>query len=102
MRRFQTVYGLRIRGLCETPTVASVSATSPGPKKEMPVNDLICQAVDILGSNNALAEKLGVHPSLVSNWKTGRRTVAPVHCKAIQRLTKGKVKAKDLRPDVFC
>lgn len=70
---------------------------------EMLMNAFVKLAVDIAGggSNTELAKLLGVTQSAVSMWKSGERQVGPRHCKAIQRLTKGKVKAKDLRPDVF-
>lgn len=69
---------------------------------ERVMNEGIKLAVELLGSNNALAEKLGVSAAAVSMWKNGERQVGPKHCKAIERLTKRKVKAADLRPDVFC
>ncbi|HHW4672597.1 MAG TPA: YdaS family helix-turn-helix protein, partial [Xylella fastidiosa subsp. pauca] len=37
----------------------------------------IARAVEVLGSQKALADLLGVHPALVSQWVTSRRRVAP-------------------------
>lgn len=63
--------------------------------------DKITLAVHRAGGHAAMAAALGVHPSLVSQWTTGRLRVAPRHCLAIERLCGGEVTAQDLRPDVF-
>lgn len=61
------------------------------------------KAIDHAGGVTALAEKLGVRQSVVSNWRT--RGVSPrvpaERCIAIEQATKGAVTRHDLRPDVF-
>jgi DNA-binding transcriptional regulator YdaS (Cro superfamily) len=58
-------------------------------------------AIQIVGSQKVLAEALGVEPSLVSQWVTGRRPVAAHHCAAIELACGGGVQRAELRPDVF-
>lgn len=58
-------------------------------------------AITAAGSQRALAEHLGVHPSLVAQWATDRLRVAGRHCRAIEALTHGEVTVHDLRPDIF-
>lgn len=61
--------------------------------------DAISRAIESAGGQAALARHLGIHPSLVSQWATGRRRVDPKHCRAIEDLT--SVSRHDLRPDIF-
>jgi DNA-binding transcriptional regulator YdaS (Cro superfamily) len=58
------------------------------------------QAVAIVGSTQALAEKLGVTKGAVSQWKLPGRRVPAEHCPVIERLTSGEICCEDLRPDV--
>jgi DNA-binding transcriptional regulator YdaS (Cro superfamily) len=58
------------------------------------------QASEIVGSMQALAEKLGVTKSAVGQWKLPGRRVPAEHCPAIERLTGGLVRCELLRPDV--
>lgn len=59
----------------------------------------ITDAVGAAGGQAALAKLLGVNPSLISQWVTGRLQVAARHCLAIESAT--GVTRYDLRPDVF-
>lgn len=59
------------------------------------------QAIDAAGGRSALADRLGVHRSLLSQWLTGHRPVAAKHCIAIEEATGGAVTRYQLRPDVF-
>lgn len=61
--------------------------------------DKITEAVTAIGGQVALARILGVNPSLISQWVTGRLKVAARHCLAIEAAT--GVSRHDLRPDVF-
>lgn len=57
----------------------------------------IARAVDALKGQKPLADALGVHQSLVSQWVTGRRPVAPEHCPRIEALT--GVRCNELLPE---
>jgi DNA-binding transcriptional regulator YdaS (Cro superfamily) len=57
-------------------------------------------AVEIVGSQAALAAALGVTKSAVNQWKDPGRRVPAEKCPDIERLTKGAVRCEDLRPDV--
>jgi DNA-binding transcriptional regulator YdaS (Cro superfamily) len=61
------------------------------------------KAIEYAGGVTALAEKLGVRQSVVSNWRTrGDEPRAPAErCIAIEAATDGVVTRYDLRPDVF-
>lgn len=50
-------------------------------------------------SGAELARRLGVTPTSVSEWKTGRKTPDPERCVAIEQITNGEVTRIDLRPD---
>ncbi len=56
-------------------------------------------AVDCFGSAAKLARALDVSPMSVSNWK--KRGVPVKRAKQIERITDGRVKAGQLRPDIF-
>lgn len=66
-------------------------------------------AIARAGSQAALAAHLTeveqrsapLDPSLISQWKTGRRPIGACHCIPIERLTEGEVTRHQLRPDVF-
>ncbi len=57
-------------------------------------------AADMLGSQVALAEALGVTKAAVGQWKGEGRRVPAEHCPAIERITGGAVRCEQLRPDV--
>ncbi|WP_083490771.1 YdaS family helix-turn-helix protein [Stenotrophomonas humi] len=59
----------------------------------------IRKAVDLAGTQSALAKSIGAAPSFVSQWVTGRRPVAPKYARAIEQSF--GVSRHDLRPDVF-
>ena len=60
----------------------------------------IQKAVAILGSQTALAKKLGVVPQAVQQWvASGKPSIK--RCLAIEQATGGQVTRFDLRPDVF-
>ena len=50
-------------------------------------------------SNVGLAKKLGVAPSLISQWRNGVRPIPFERCPQIERATKGMVSRQDLCPD---
>lgn len=53
-------------------------------------------ATFVEGGRSGLAERLGVTPSAIGNWK--KRGVPVEHCWAIERLTDGRVTRKQLCP----
>lgn len=57
-------------------------------------------ACTIYGSKGALAHKLGVSPSCISNWLYTDLKIHPDICKKIEKLTHGKVSAEDLNPEL--
>lgn len=65
--------------------------------------DPLDKAITHAGGVTALAEKLGVRQSVVSNWKNRGDTprVPAERCIAIENATGGEVTRYDLRPDVF-
>lgn len=56
-------------------------------------------AISILGSQEKLAESLGVKQQHVSYWLNNR--VPAERCRDIERATDGAVTCQMLRPDVF-
>lgn len=59
----------------------------------------IAQAVQKHGTQRSLAEALGIHPAMVSQWVSGYRPVAAHHVLKIEDIT--GVSRHVLRPDVF-
>ena len=57
------------------------------------------RAVNICGSQGALAAKLNVRQSHVAMWKK-RGNVPAEYCPGIERATDGAVRCEELRPDV--
>lgn len=57
-------------------------------------------AAEIAGSQSALAQALGVSKGAVSQWKEDGRQVPAEHCPVIERITGGRVRCEELRPDV--
>lgn len=60
--------------------------------------DYLSKAVELAGGVGALAKKIGVGQSVVSNWRA-RGNVPAAHCAAIELAVAGKVTRKQLRPD---
>lgn len=58
------------------------------------------RACSAAGSAAKLARLLSVTPAAVHQWKTGDRPVPAERCPDIERVTGGKVRCEDLRPDV--
>jgi DNA-binding transcriptional regulator YdaS (Cro superfamily) len=53
------------------------------------------------GAITEMANKLGVSRTWLSLITSGKKPPSPLLCTLIERLTKGKVKRKVLRPDLF-
>jgi DNA-binding transcriptional regulator YdaS (Cro superfamily) len=68
-------------------------------------NLAITRAVELFSNGNgsglvALAQALGVSKAAVSQWRTGDRQVPAERCPQIERVTAGRVRCEQLRPDV--
>lgn len=62
--------------------------------------DALGKAISRFGTQAKLAKAIGVTPMAVTNWK--KRGSVPVdQCGKIEVATGGKVKRRDLRPDIF-
>lgn len=59
----------------------------------------LLKAIEIVGSQQKLAELVGVRQSHIAMWKK-RGNVPAEYCPAIERATGGKVRCEDLRADV--
>jgi DNA-binding transcriptional regulator YdaS (Cro superfamily) len=60
----------------------------------------VLEAVQIVGSQKALADLLGVMRQAVWQWCNGKPVTASL-CKQIEWITDGAVTAERLRPDIF-
>lgn len=61
------------------------------------------RAAEVLGSQTALADLLGVSKGAVSQWKEPGRRVPAEYCPLIERATRDRgrtVRCEELRPDV--
>jgi DNA-binding transcriptional regulator YdaS (Cro superfamily) len=58
------------------------------------------KAAEIIGSQTALANLLGVSKAAVGQWKEPGRRVPAEHCPLIERATTGAVRCEELRPDI--
>lgn len=59
------------------------------------------RAIGYFGSQQALAEAMGVYQSYVSKLKRGDGMVPAERCRQIEELTNGAVTRAELRPDIF-
>lgn len=57
------------------------------------------RAIEIAGSQSALARFCGVAQTAVSAWRV-RKSIPAEYCPAIERATSGAVRCEELRPDV--
>ena len=56
------------------------------------------RAIDAAGGLGQFCRKLGISPQAVTAWRHG---IPAHHVRKIERITRGAVKAHELRPDVF-
>lgn len=62
--------------------------------------DALTKAIDLFGSQAALASAIGVKQQNVWNWLNRGGGVPAEHCPAIEKATAGAVRCEELRPDV--
>lgn len=65
----------------------------------MTEQDAIARAIELAGSQTALADRIGATKQQVNHWATGLMRVPPIRCRAIEQAT--GVSVHLLRPDVF-
>lgn len=58
------------------------------------------KAVLFFGGTVKLSEHLGVHNAHISRWLYGSRRIPIKHALQIEVLTRGSIKAMELRPDI--
>jgi DNA-binding transcriptional regulator YdaS (Cro superfamily) len=49
----------------------------------------------------SFAELMGVTQGAVHQWLSGRIRITAERAKQIEKITRGKVKSRELRPDIF-
>lgn len=62
------------------------------------MSEALDRAIDLRGGQAALARELGVSIQVVGNWRV--RGVPVERCPDIERVTAGKVRCEELRPQV--
>lgn len=64
-------------------------------------NPGIKRAVELFGSQTALAKRIGVGQGVVSYWLYDAKDVPPKRAVQIEAVTNGEVTRKELRPDLW-
>jgi len=59
------------------------------------------KAIKIFGNQNRMALALGVTRQAVHSWHTKKCKISPAKAIELSRLTKGKVRPFDVRPDIY-
>ena len=59
----------------------------------------IRKACEVVGSQRALADLMGITPGALSQWASGHRIIPIERCPEVERYTGGAVRCEDLRPD---
>ncbi len=71
------------------------------PAKKVVQNRALQQAIQVVGGVKKLALELGVHPNNVSDWLYREPKIPARHAQKIVQVTRGLIKAEELRPDIF-
>lgn len=66
-----------------------------------PCDSAIQRAVELLGSQQKLADAAGVSPQAVSFWVKGERAISPLYAKKIRDATHGAVTLEELCPEIY-
>lgn len=75
-------------------------SSQPRDEPEIPVETAIGRAVEYVGGQQALAEKIGVRYQAVQKWLRAKRVPAE-RVLAVEAATKGVVSRHELRPDIY-
>lgn len=59
------------------------------------------QAVEWAGGVDALAKKIGCSRTVTSWWVNDRKPLSIDHALKLQKVSKGKFKAREIRPEIF-
>lgn len=59
------------------------------------------KAILFFGGTVALSKAVSTHHANVSKWLYGKLAIPIKYAVKIEKLTKGAIKAKELRPDIF-
>jgi DNA-binding transcriptional regulator YdaS (Cro superfamily) len=60
----------------------------------------VAQAISLLGGPAKAARALGVSVQAASFWRDGARTFPADLCITVEKLTDGRIRCEELRPDV--
>ena len=61
----------------------------------------LARAISLVGSQAALARRIGAVPQQVQEWKDGDRPIPPLPwCPRIEEATGGEVRCEDLLPNI--
>jgi DNA-binding transcriptional regulator YdaS (Cro superfamily) len=60
----------------------------------------VAEAINLLGGPAKAARALGVSIQAASFWRSGHRTFPADLCISVEKLTEGRVRCEELRPDV--
>jgi DNA-binding transcriptional regulator YdaS (Cro superfamily) len=82
-------------------TQISEKATGGRPTTRKITKPHLMRAVEIAGSIGKLANLIELDQSNISKWLYTDRKIPAHHVKLIIKVTNGKIKAWQLRPDVF-
>ncbi|EED0071129.1 helix-turn-helix domain-containing protein [Escherichia coli] len=63
-------------------------------------NEGIAKAVDIAGSQIALARRCGRAQSTICDWLNGKKKISPEFVPSLVKAVDGKVQAYEFRPDL--
>lgn len=72
---------------------------SPDKLSQYDINQIM-KAIDIVGSASRLAIELKVTVLTVYKWRDGKSVPSPESCLKIEKVTRGQVKARDIRPNL--
>nr|WP_154325069.1 helix-turn-helix domain-containing protein [Pantoea sp. 201603H] len=63
-------------------------------------NSAVEKAIEIAGSQMALAKRCGKAQSTICDWLNGKKRISPEHVPDLVNATEGKIPAYEFRPDL--